>query len=454
MGVYECTHTPIPTATRKHASYTCEVQRLHQMIPTVLPKLVVEPGSAVLPKLVVEPGSANLEREKPTKSRHERKEITMRVAIVGGGYGGVYLSKALEARNVDVVLVERNERFFHKIGGGRAFIESGFEEKVFLEFDELLQRRDSCVLIGEARALNVNTKTLSVWCGREADEKRDINFDAIVFAMGVRHTFGQLPDEGLMLDDLLATCKREQDRLAMVDVIVVVGGGALGIETSSQIADTYKDKTVHLLHSRGALMSGAGSKELGDLVKTKLEALGVNVHLGCGRIEKEDVQRQYPGSLVLMATGCRMSDSSRSLLDPRWINDETSEIRVGPSLRVENAPDFVYAIGDIAATGDYKQARWAHRHAEVVAANICGGNKIYQPLRSNPWFIRPLSYILCWWVRARVDSTLVIALKLGLHEHVMEFGGILFSDYFTRRKMEKDTGIAHVRKSALSLPPN
>ncbi|WP_435283506.1 hypothetical protein [Streptomyces koelreuteriae] len=52
------------------------------------------------------------------------------VAIIGGGYGGSAVAKALDAV-ADVVLVEPKEAFFHTIGALRAVVDTEFLPQVF-----------------------------------------------------------------------------------------------------------------------------------------------------------------------------------------------------------------------------------------------------------------------------------------------------------------------------------
>src|SRR4030081_3519109 len=59
------------------------------------------------------------------------------VVVIGGGYGGIGVAKALD-EHVDVVLVEPKDAFVHNIGALRALVEPAFLPKIFWPYDGLL----------------------------------------------------------------------------------------------------------------------------------------------------------------------------------------------------------------------------------------------------------------------------------------------------------------------------
>src|SRR3982074_1678747 len=59
------------------------------------------------------------------------------VVVIGGGYGGVNVAKALDPE-VEVVLVEPKDAFVHNIGALRAVVDPEFLPKIFFPYDRLL----------------------------------------------------------------------------------------------------------------------------------------------------------------------------------------------------------------------------------------------------------------------------------------------------------------------------
>src|SRR3979490_1223485 len=100
------------------------------------------------------------------------------VVVIGGGYGGVNVAKALDA-DVDVVLVEPKDAFVHNIGALRALVEPEFLPRIFLPYDRAPARRR----VVRARAVEVSAHRVVLASGEAIDA------DYIVLATGSRYPF-------------------------------------------------------------------------------------------------------------------------------------------------------------------------------------------------------------------------------------------------------------------------
>src|SRR5690348_15738440 len=65
--------------------------------------------------------------------------MTATVVVVGGGYGGVSVAKALDDV-ADVVLVEPRDAFTHTVAALRGLVDADWSERMFLPYDQLLER--------------------------------------------------------------------------------------------------------------------------------------------------------------------------------------------------------------------------------------------------------------------------------------------------------------------------
>ncbi|KAL0577691.1 hypothetical protein V5O48_004295 [Marasmius crinis-equi] len=178
-----------------------------------------------------------------------------------------------------------------------------------------------------------------------------------------------------------------QQRVQEANRIVVVGGGAYGVQVATDIK-TYaptKDKHVTLVHSRDRLLNRFGPG-LHDIVMERCKELGIDVILG-NRIvvppagftdngEEFDVQLSGGDSVkadVVLTTGHAAPLSSPlTSLSPESIDPVTNYIKVKPTLQIDSTIpyDNVFAIGDVADTGAHKAARPGAVQAEIVARNI------------------------------------------------------------------------------------
>src|SRR5438445_6463987 len=86
------------------------------------------------------------------------------VVVIGGGYGGVNVAKALDG-DVDVVLIEPKDAFVHNIGALRALVEPTFLPTIFLPYDRLLSHgrvvRDRAVEVSAHRVVLASGKAIA-----------------------------------------------------------------------------------------------------------------------------------------------------------------------------------------------------------------------------------------------------------------------------------------------------
>ncbi|KAJ6616673.1 hypothetical protein B0H10DRAFT_2164611 [Mycena sp. CBHHK59/15] len=175
-----------------------------------------------------------------------------------------------------------------------------------------------------------------------------------------------------------------QERLKQADNIVVIGGGAFGIQLAMDTKELYPSKNVTLMHSRHQLMNRFDPL-LHLIVAKRAAALGVNLVLGQrvkmpaggfpmtgpsyhveladGGLIPADVAVACIGAVPLSAPLLSLSSSS---VDP-----VSKFILVKPTLQIVD-PAFpnVFGIGDVAATGRNKAAAPRYHQAALAAHNI------------------------------------------------------------------------------------
>lgn len=170
--------------------------------------------------------------------------------------------------------------------------------------------------------------------------------------------------------------------------IVIIGGGAVGVQIATDLKELYPEKAVTLVHSRQYVMNQFDSG-LHEIVEQRCRELGINLRLGSRvRVPSEGYPADgrpfnvvledgssIPADLAVMQSnpGCRrvltcpvtqivctgqtpQSDILRSL-SPESI-DNKGFIRTLKTLQIDDKryPN-VFAIGDVADTGAHKAAR-------------------------------------------------------------------------------------------------
>src|SRR5207244_569892 len=175
-------------------------------------------------------------RENRGETRMSRDDqVRPTVAVIGGGYGGVSVAKALDA-DVEVVLVEPKNAFVHNIGALRALVEPSFLPKIFLPYDRLLAHgrvvRDRAVEVGAHRVVLASGEAIAA--------------DYVVLATGSRYPF---PAKSNAHDatDAIDNYRAAYSELTHANRVLLVGAGPVGIELAGEIVAKWPNKHVTLL---------------------------------------------------------------------------------------------------------------------------------------------------------------------------------------------------------------
>ena len=301
-----------------------------------------------------------------TKSNQAGKPT---VVVVGGGYGGVAVAKALDNTS-DVVLVEPKDAFMHNIAALRALVDPSWLPRIFLPYDRLLTNgrvvRDHAAVVDPHRVVTAS--------GQE------VFADYVVLATGSRYPF---PAETDLVD---AHHAQEQVRqthraLAQADRVLLVGAGPVGIELAGEIRHVWPEKSIVLLDVADEVLGGPYKPELKAELRRQLVDSRVELILGSPLRQAPPTE---PGELgtftVTTQAGTEVSadiwfrcygvvpnsDYIGDALVPARRSD--GFIEVGPTLQVAGQTT-VFAVGDI-STADAKMAGFASRQAATVADNI------------------------------------------------------------------------------------
>jgi apoptosis-inducing factor 2 len=316
------------------------------------------------------------------------------VVVVGGGYAGFAVAKALD-EVADVVLVERKQAFFHNVAALRAVVDPEWASRIFLPYDRLLA--NGRVVQGQAISVTPGTVTLR--------SGESVSADYLVLATGSSYPFPAKSHE----DDTHRARMRYaevQAAAAVADRIVLLGAGPVGLELAGEITWAWPEKQVWIIDQADGILSGGYSDELRRALRDQLEARGVRFVLRSMLVAEPATRPGEAGEFtVTTASGaeitadmwlrCFGSTPVTDYLDGELATARTGDarVRVNEQLRVAGF-DTVFAVGDITDVDEPKMAGRAARHAEVVVQNITrliNGDQdlvTYQP--SPPVILVPL----------------------------------------------------------------
>lgn len=336
------------------------------------------------------------------------------IVILGGGFAGVELAKAIQyrlPRGWQVILFsEENHLIFTPM----------LAEVVGTSINPLhvvwpIRQMLPGVACRTASVTNIDLKgrkvTYRLVDGRTAEQA----FDHIVLACGSESHMDVMPGMAAhgwplkTLGDAVELRNRLISRLEEAEVepdpdvkrrllsFVVVGGGFSGVEVAGEANDLLRDACryyrnvtpqevrVTLLHSRDVVLPEL-SRSLGVFCQEKLKARGVDVRLNtrAQAVTARDVRvgggERIPAGTII----CTIGNTANPLITALGLPMQRWRVETGPDLRVKGQ-DNVWALGDCAAVPNRQDgqtspatAQFAVRHAKHLAKNLVSA------IRGNP----------------------------------------------------------------------
>ncbi|KIW42353.1 hypothetical protein, variant [Exophiala oligosperma] len=326
----------------------------------------------------------------PVVSAHMIANMVKNVIVVGGSYVGRATAQEL-AKVVPsshrVLLIEPHSHFHHLFVFPRFAIVPSHEHKAFVPYTNLFSSVPNSASHAVVHARVVSVQPRHVNLDREWEGSRQIPFDYLTVATG---TLLSQP-AAMRKDDKQSSVeylKQHQEAIKQAKSILLVGGGAVGVQMATDLKEYYPAKDVTLVHSRVHLMPQYHHK-FHDLVKKRFDELHVNLITGARvRIPPQgfptngspfEVQltngQKVTTEFVILATGQSPNNSLVRDLEPEnpnaVINPENGYIRVRSTLQfLDDKYPNLFAVGDIADSGAHKAARPGVAQAAVVAKNV------------------------------------------------------------------------------------
>jgi apoptosis-inducing factor 2 len=291
------------------------------------------------------------------------------VVVVGGGYGGTAVAKALD-ETANVVLVEPKDAFMHNVAALRALVDPTWLPRIFMPYQGLLARGQ----VVRDRAARVEPGLVVTASGEE------IPADYVVLATGSSYAFPAKTDQ-IDTEKAQEQVRAAHRALVQADRVLLLGAGPVGIELAGEIRAVWPEKSIVLLDERDDVLSGPFRPELRVELRAQLDEFKVELilgsrlgqapptapgELGSFTVSTEDGTEVHADIWFQCYGVVPTSDYLGHALLPARRPD--GFIEVGPTLQV-TGQTTVFALGDL-STADAKMAGFAGRQAVTVAANI------------------------------------------------------------------------------------
>ncbi|KAJ2554329.1 hypothetical protein IWW35_001343 [Coemansia sp. RSA 1878] len=389
------------------------------------------------------------------------------VVVVGISTAGIGVARKVAALatngfpNLHVTIIDKNAYTYHSIGAPRGIVDKEFGRSLFFRLDTLLTEFEASAKpkhrFIQALLTNVNKETIELSTGET------LEFDYLVLATGAENTFpGNV--NARTLEDGRAKLARLYENVQAADNVLVIGGGAVGVEIAGEIADEYPNKHVTLVHSASRLLPLNFKEGISNGAVHKLRRLGVEVVLNERINIPADIQfdgavrpttlvgrsgREYTSDIQFLATGTKVRSEYMATLEQHLgtsLREKNGTIKVKPTLQLAtNALSNIFVAGDVnSLPGGAKYAVKAGEQAQLVAANLITmincDTKSAKPVLQN-------------WDGSVMN---MIAVPIGKSLGVLQASGIAFGkscvgDIVVSRVKAKDY---FVSKRAKEFPPN
>ncbi|RDX48829.1 FAD/NAD(P)-binding domain-containing protein [Lentinus brumalis] len=361
------------------------------------------------------------------------------VVIVGGGAAGGGLardlSKKLDASLYNIVLVNDRTFYVHLIAMARIAVsgEDKLEDKALFGFDKLFYNGNGTVKIGKAVAI----AEAGVGKGGELvlEDGERIPYTSLVLATGSTWpSIIQLPGTESEAKTYINSWRSKVEKAQHV---VVVGGGAVGIELVGEIREAYPKKKITLIHSQDLLLNSVYPDKYRKDIERRVRIRNIDVILGDAienpvegvtGVTTKNGKSIPDADLVIQAFGSKPNTEFVKSLGDGVVN-EHGFVKVNEFLEVPGHPG-VFAVGDIIDWKEQKQAAKANTHIKVVAANVLSFLQ-GKPLKQK--------------YKGSAEMILIPLGKSGGAGYLSILWGIILGDWLSRTMKGKDLFVSMAR---------
>ncbi len=299
-----------------------------------------------------------------------------RVVVLGGGFGGLSVARALRKAAVDVLLVDRtNHHLFQPLLYQVAMSGLSPAEIAWPIRSILRTQANAEVVLSDATAIDLAARTVTL----VDDGERAVSFDYLVMATGAQTTYyGHADWERVTLDlksldDAVEVRRRvllafeeaerstDPDERRKLLTFVVIGGGPTGVELAGALAELARFvlaadfRNINARAARVTLIEasdrvlGTFAPTLSDKALSQLKDLGVDVVLNtkvtgidAGGVDVGDTR--IDSATVIWAAGVGATPITKTLGVEL---DRAGRVVVEPDCSVPGHRN-VFAIGDTA----------------------------------------------------------------------------------------------------------
>ncbi|XP_062852203.1 apoptosis-inducing factor 2 isoform X2 [Trichomycterus rosablanca] len=249
---------------------------------------------------------------------------SVHVVIVGGGFGGITAGQHLKHQGVPFMLIDPSDAFHHNVAALRASVQSDFARKTFIPYKETFG-----LSFLQGRVIQINMLDHFV----VLDNGKEVTYSHLIICTGSDGPFPTKCNAEHSYQKAIEMYEDIVKKVQAVDSVLVIGGGATGVEMAAEIRTEFPNKKVILIHPRETLADPELLSSVREEAKQILLEKGVELCLGQkvsnldelelnvtrkGSVVKTDKNEQFTVDLVFSCMGNKINSSAykSSLVNP------------------------------------------------------------------------------------------------------------------------------------------
>ncbi|KAG7388738.1 Apoptosis-inducing factor 2 [Phytophthora boehmeriae] len=391
-----------------------------------------------------------------------------RIVVIGGGPAGLAVAQSLAAEltpkdDTEVIVFEKSKFYYHAVGTPRAFVDGNYTNKLFIPYDSAIPEsakgfvKFQRAIVTEIIPTAQEVEFTSIDHNDEPDSAaKRLSYNYLVIATGSTYT---VPIKQAKLNFKRSTTEEKlaevREQIKAANSVLIVGGGAVGVEVAGEIKTKYPNKTVTILEAKGELVANDNVREkFRTKLSTYLERLGVKVIMGERLTERmsgnsfekrtlsTDKGTEIHSDVQLLCGGFCPTTELIQKMDSSLVTVE-GFIKVTKQLQLDSAKySNIYALGDASNSPAPKRAYFAGQQGKHLGGELA---LVVRKKQTNVSKAFP---------DVEVEGTLLPLGPDGGISQLPLFGGLVLGDWVTKAIKSKDYFAGMTWKSMGAVVPN
>ncbi len=287
----------------------------------------------------------------------------MDVTIIGGGFSGATIAKNLDKiKNINVTLFDKKPYFEYGPGLPKLISNKDYDKKIIVKYDDFLENTN---VISE-EVVSISPELIHT-------NKNGYRYDNLVISCGIKYPIFLKSKKNVFIVAELNNCKKASEKIKDSRKILIVGGGLIGVEVASEIAITYPEKEVIIVHSKDRLLE-RNTKNTSKIAENFFKRKNVKIFYNEKVVENNnnifltDKKRKINADVAVWCAGVKCDSSFLKDFNENIFSDRNC-LKVDKTLRLKGYNN-IFVGGDITDILEEKTAQNSERHAKIITKNI------------------------------------------------------------------------------------